>query len=147
MVTTELEPVVLSVEVGLAPDEAFRLFTDQMHSWWPVTPHSIGEEKVETIVFESEEGGRIYERWADGTTNDWADVLEWDPPHRFRLAWHPNQSGLSTDVEVTFSPTAGGTKVELTHRGWETLGADAARAHESYSSGWVRVLDLYRRAA
>lgn len=144
---TELDPVVVSVEVALAPDEAFRLFTEQMDSWWPVKQHSIGEERVETLVAETHAGGRIYERWSDGTTKDWADVLECDPPRHLRLAWHPNESGLSTDVTIAFSPTAAGTKVQLTHFGWEKLGADAARAHESYSGGWVGVLGRYRDAA
>jgi len=147
VVTTELEPVVLSVEVALPVEEAFRLFTEQMHSWWPVARHSIGEEKVGTVVFEDRVGGRVFERWHEGAEADWADILEWDPPHRFRLAWHPNDSGLSTDVEVSFSAADAGTKVLLTHRGWETLGADARAARESYSGGWVGVLELYRRSA
>lgn len=143
----ELDPVVVSVEVALAPEDAFRLFTEQMHSWWPVELHSIGEDQVETLVAETHAGGRIYELWRDGTTKDWADVLECDPPHHLRLAWHPNESGRSTDVTIAFSPTAAGTKVQLTHFGWEKLGADAASARESYSGGWIGVLELYRTAA
>lgn len=145
--TTEIQPVVESVEVGLVVEEAFRLFTEQMHTWWPVARHSIGEGKVETIVFEGRTGGRVYERWDDGAEADWADILEWDPPHRLRLAWHPNESGLSTDVEVSFAASEAGTRVELTHWGWENLGADAVAARESYSGGWKTVLDIFRAAA
>jgi hypothetical protein len=144
---TELEPVVVSVEVALEPDEAFTHFTEQMDAWWPTDRHSIGEDQVEAVVVEAGQGGRIFERWGDGTTKDWADILEWDPPSRFRMAWHPNETGLSTDVEVTFSPTESGTRIELTHYGWESLGDDAVRARESYASGWIGVLELYRKAA
>ena len=146
MVTIEIDPVVVAVEVELSVEEAFRHFTEQMNEWWPVSAHSIGEEKVATLVFEQQAGGRVYESWHDGAEADWADVLEWDPPRRFRLAWHPNESGLSTDVEVSFTPTDAGTRVVLTHRGWEILGADAAAARASYSEGWVGVLERYRAA-
>ena len=147
MVTTEIQPVVASVEVGLPVEEAFRHFTEQMHEWWPVSAHSIGEDKVSTVVFEPQAGGRVFESWHDGSEADWADILEWEPPHRFRLAWHPNDSGLSTDVEVSFTTTQAGTRVELVHRGWEILGSDALRARESYTGGWVGVLDRFKQAA
>jgi hypothetical protein len=147
VVTTEIQPVVASVEVGIPVEEAFRHFTERMHEWWPVMAHSIGEEKVATLVFEPRAGGRVFEVWSNGDEADWADVLEWDPPHRFRLAWHPNESGLSTDVEVTFVPVEAGTKVDLVHRGWEILGDDAIAAHKSYSGGWLVVLDRFRRAS
>jgi hypothetical protein len=147
VVTTEIQPVIASVEVGVPVEEAFRHFTERMHEWWPVSAHSIGEEKIATLTFEPRVGGRVFEVWSNGNEADWADVLEWDPPHHFRLAWHPNESGLSTDVAVSFTPTDTGTRVELTHRGWEILGADALAARQSYAGGWIMVLDHFRGAS
>jgi hypothetical protein len=48
---------------------------------------------------------------------------------------------------VRFLPEAGGTRVELTHTGWEALGDLAADYRTGYESGWVGVLELFAGAA
>ena len=141
---TELEPVVKTVEVGVAPDRAFQIFTERISEWWPKARHSIGENEVADIAVEPRIGGRIYERWHDGTEYDWGIFTAWDPPHRLAMDWRPvPTSGPTTEVDVTFSPSPAGTLVELTHRGWERLGDSAAEARRSYDDGWVGVLALY----
>jgi hypothetical protein len=42
---------------------------------------------------------------------------------------------------VTFTPAEAGTRVELTHWGWEHLGDRAASVRESYNQGWVTVFE------
>jgi uncharacterized protein YndB with AHSA1/START domain len=149
-----IDAIHASVVVGCAPEDAFRVFTEEMGTWWPVQVHSMavdefdGRVKVESVVVEEREGGRIYEVMSDGAEGTWATIVKWDPPHRLILAWKPNLSdNPPTEVEVTFSPDDGGTRVDLEHRGWERLGALAEEARSGYGEGWTGVLTLFAVAA
>lgn len=57
---------------------------------------------------------------------DLDDVLEWDPPYRVKFAWGPDQT-----VDVRFLEDAGGTRVTLTHVGWEQSGTPVCAARFS----------------
>lgn len=149
-----IDPIRASVTVGCAPEDAFRVFTREMGAWWPVLEHSMavdehgGRVKVESVVVEEREGGRIYEVMSDGAEGTWATILAWDPPHRLVLAWKPNLSDYPpTEIEVTFNSHDGGTRVDLEHRGWERLGAIAEEARSGYGEGWTGVLALFSAAA
>lgn len=149
-----IDPIHASVTVGCAPEDAFRVFTREMGGWWPVQMFSMaadeheGRVKVESVVVEEHEGGRIYEVMSDGAEGTWATVLQWDPPHRLILAWKPNLSdNPPTEIEVTFTPHDGGTRVNLEHRGWERLGAIAEEARSGYGENWTGVLALFAAAA
>lgn len=144
---TALDPVRKSVTVRLAPDRAFELFTARIAEWWPLATHSIGQERAQTVVFEGREGGRVYERTTDGVVHHWGTVLVWAPPERFVTTWHPDTPpDQAQRVEVRFLPEGTGTRVELTHTGWEALGERAADYRNGYDGGWVGVLDLYAAA-
>lgn len=141
---TEVAPVIASIEVARRPEDAFTAFTERLGDWWPTAAHSIGQDKVAAVVVDGRVGGTIVERWHDGTELSWATFTEWDPPRRFVMSWRPNPDpGPMTEVEVSFSPTPVGTMVELTHRGWERLGEEAADARQSYETGWPRVMDAF----
>jgi hypothetical protein len=51
-------------------------------------------------------------------------------------------------VEIRFLPDGDGTRVELEHRGWERVGAEAAEVREAYGSpqGWVTTLNVFASA-
>lgn len=147
MQAVSVEPVRRNVTVGRPVEEAFELFTDRISTWWPFATHSVGGENTVAAVFEQSEGGRLYERGADGTEHDWADIVVWEPPSRFVLKWHVNPE-RETEVEVRFVPAGEGTRVELEHRGWERLSEPvAAESRASYSDGWRVVLGEYVAAA
>ena len=96
------------------------------------------------MVFEERAGGRVYEVMSDGTEGTWATILAWDPPRSFVLAWKPNLTdNPPTELEITFTPDDGGTRVDLEHRGWERLGALAAEARAGYGDNWTGVLSLF----
>ena len=142
-----IDPIHRSVTVHLAPDEAYRLFTTRMESWWPLDTHGRADETdgatTDRLVVEDAAGGRIYEVFSDGTEADWGVVTAWEPPSRVVIDWKPNSEDRPyTEVEVTFTPSDGGTRVDLVHRGWERLGdADGAEWRERYDSGWAHVFD------
>ena len=144
---TQIPPVVKRVEVATTPEKAFSVFTERLDTWWPIGSHSIGEDKVASVTVEGA-GGRIVERWDDGTEYEWARITVWDPPHRLVMDWRPNpEPGPYTEVEVTFTASGEVTIVELEHRGWERLGDTAADARSDYDGGWDPVLAPFVAAA
>jgi uncharacterized protein YndB with AHSA1/START domain len=138
-----VEPVRQSVMVERSPEEAFRVFTDAMGSWWPLEGFSEGEKPVD-VRLEPRVGGRLYEVGEDGSESDWGEIRAWDPPTRVMFSWHPGHAAdRSTEVEVTFAPERSGTRVDLEHRGWEVYGEEAAEMRGEYVEGWEFVLSQY----
>ena len=83
----------------------------------------------------------MYEVSSSGEKGHWATVVDWDPPTRLVLAWNIlEREGDATEVEVRFVPEGDGTRVELEHRGWERVAADAEPKRANYDSGWNVVL-------
>lgn len=144
-----IEPVHKERVVHLPVDRAFELFTERMGTWWPLTSHSIARADAVTVRFEGWVGGGVIEVASDGTEWSWADVLAWDPPHRFAVAWHPSAAPEAASIlDVRFEPDGDGTRVVLEHRGWEEFGAaEGARLRAQYDPGWDAVLTRYEAAA
>jgi uncharacterized protein YciI len=69
-------------------------------------------------------------------------VLDWEPPRRLRLTWHPGADpAVASEVAVSFAPiTDELTLVTVEHQGWERF-ADPAAARDEYDHGWPQVLD------
>lgn len=149
--------VIKSVRVRAPKDRAFRVFVEQMETWWPAT-HHITKEPFELIVVEPRLGGRWYERAASGAECQWGTVLGWDPPNCVRLSWHLGPGHDSPDwvadmdmakaseVDVRFTAVdAGTTIVELIHsnlerhgEGWRQL-----RALFDGPGAWQGILDAF----
>jgi DNA-binding transcriptional ArsR family regulator len=143
-----IAPIVKTRTVPCDAVTAFALFTDRIADWWPVATHSIAGDAVRDIRVEGRVGGRVVEVVADGTEHSWADVLAWDPPHRFVLSWHPNPAPIAASrLEVRFRAVAGGTEVTLEHSGWEEFGTDGPALRDGYETGWDVVLEPFERAA
>jgi hypothetical protein len=144
--TTEIAPVMKTVMVDRPLDEAFRIYTEGIATWWPLETHS-PSGNAETVIMESREGGRLYERTRDGREVDWGGILVWEPPRRLVHSWHLGRD-VATEVEVRFTPEGSGTRVELVHRGWERHGDHAAAVRAQYDSGWDFVFgERYASAA
>lgn len=148
-----IEPIRRQLTVRSDPATAFRVFTEQTSSWWPLDAHSIAADEregvtAEGVVIEPREGGRIYEEISDGSTGVWGVITEWAPPSRLRIAWKPNDrpAAQATDLLITFSPDPSGTLVTLVHGGWEVLGTDAPAARDAYSSGWPGTIARFAEA-
>ncbi len=143
---TALEPVRKQISVDCDVESAFRTFTEDIATWWPVASHSVSGEGT-TPYFEGRDGGRMYERTADGHEHDWANIVAYEPPHRVVLEWKVNPAAPPTEVEVRFSQDGDGTRVELEHRGWERYPTGGSDERGSYDSGWGHVLGRFREAA
>ncbi len=119
-----------SILVSVSQERAFEVFTRRLSVWWP-QGHHIGSANEYEPLIEPREGGRWYERGADGSECDWGRVLRWEPPRQIVLAWQISPQwtydpDLLTEVEVRFIPEGPDhTRVELELRGLEAYGEDA----------------------
>jgi uncharacterized protein YndB with AHSA1/START domain len=144
-----------SVTVNSSQQRAFDLFTTGFDIWWPRS-HHIGKSPMKKAIIESGVGGRCYTTQEDGTECDWGQILEWDPPHRFVIAWQITHEwgyepdlARSSEVEVSFTPVTGGTRVDLEHRHFERMGpqGDAMRVGVGGPGGWPSLLDRFKAQA
>jgi uncharacterized protein YndB with AHSA1/START domain len=142
--TLIIEAVRKTVTVDCSIEEAFRVFTADIGSWWPTGTHSIHGENVRDVVFEEREGGEVYELSEDGQRARWATILAFEPPRRLVFTWEVSPNSLGTEIEVRFAEEGEGTRVELEHRGWDAPQADV---RASYDTGWDFVLRHYTERA
>lgn len=141
------DPVRKTLTVPLPPDEAFDLFTDGIDTWWPKETHSLGAANGEgdesRVSIDPREGGAISETFPDGSEAPWGTVTEWKPGERFAATWHVGRPAEeATYIDVTFSPSEAGTRIDLTHGNWDVLGTRAAEMCANYNKGWDHVLGL-----
>ena len=138
-----------SIVVDTSVHDAFRVFTEDIGSWWP-REHHILQAELAAMVFELRVGGHIYDRGVDGSECRWARVLAYEPPTRVVFSWDigldwqlATDPANTSEVEVRF--TADGpstTLVTLEHRhldrhgpGWEAM-----RTAVGSGDGWTRGL-------
>jgi uncharacterized protein YndB with AHSA1/START domain len=136
-------PIVISVDLAMAPAAAFAVFTDRFGEWWPVATHSLSRDAATSCRLEAREGGTLDERAPDGTRHVWGEVLAIESGRRLRFSWHPGREPATAQwVEVVFAPAGGGSRVTLTHGGWEALGEIGPLLRQGYVSGWQDVLGV-----
>ena len=144
-----------SIVVEAPRERAIEVFTERMSAWWPLQTHTIGAKPAAEAVIEPREGGRWFERAADGTECDWGRVLAWDPPARVLLSWEitgdwRHDESIHTQVDVRFVAEDGGrTRVELEHRGLEAYAERAEEMRGIFESegGWPGLLGRFAGAA
>jgi uncharacterized protein YndB with AHSA1/START domain len=157
MSTATETAVTTSVVVDVPQARAFKVFTDEIGTWWDPDHHLLPEGTTLTaMVFEPQVGGHVYDVVSDGSECRWSRVLAYDPPDRVVFSWDINlQWEIETDldrtseVEVRFIAEAPDrTRVELEHRnldrhgdGWEQM-----RAAVGSDGGWPSGMNRYAAA-
>jgi uncharacterized protein YndB with AHSA1/START domain len=132
-----------SVVVSVPVEEAFRVFTEGIHTWWPLRTHAVDPKTAETVILEGREGGRMFERTPAGE-HLWGTVVAWEPPSRIGYTWHPGrEEETAQEVEILFTPEGEGTRVDLRHWGWETFGDRMDEVVADYNEGWDLVIGKY----
>jgi uncharacterized protein YndB with AHSA1/START domain len=132
-----------SVIVGCAPETAFRVFTREIGRWWPLKRgFSMDRERANEIFLDDHVGGRFYERFVDGTECEIGRVVSCDPPHLIMFTFKSPAWEAATEVEVRFAAEAGGTRVDLEHRGFEISPRMRERG-KGFAGGWDVVLSQY----
>jgi uncharacterized protein YndB with AHSA1/START domain len=152
MQSAPLPPVRRNIEVATTADHAFRVFTADMHRWWPPPCH--GAEERTAMVVEPRIGGRWYDRSKSGAERQLGRVLAWEPDYRLLLTWQlrMNQTfdpNLETEIEVKFTPTgADKTLVSVEHRKLDRFGLEAEQAFAAFNGpgAWYGILEAFRDA-
>jgi uncharacterized protein YndB with AHSA1/START domain len=144
--------------VNAPVERAFKVFTEEMASWWHPDHHILAGE-LDKMVFEPRAGGRIYDLATDGSECTWARVLAFDPPHRLVFSWDisprweiETDHAKTSEVEVRFvAQDDETTRVELEHRhldrhgdGWEGE-RDAVGSPGGWPDGLRRFADYVGR--
>ena len=139
----------VSVSVGVAPAEAFRVFTEQIDQWWRrgVKFRHAGSRRGFMHV-EPCAGGRMFEAIeGEGTETviEVGRIRVWDPPQRLVFSWRNANfaAGESTEVEVEFRSAGAGTLVCVTHRGWGALRDDHPARHGLVGADFSRMIGLW----
>ncbi len=142
-------PIVVTVDLVVAPARAFAAFTERFGDWWPVATHSLSRSRATRCRFDARLGGMIEEHAPDGSRHVWGEVLLVEPGRRLRFSWYPGRDGETAQwVDVAFEPGPAGSRVTLTHGGWEALGEIGPLLRQEYLPGWRHVLgELYVRYA
>jgi uncharacterized protein YndB with AHSA1/START domain len=141
-----------SVEVSCDPKTAFTVFTEEIADWWRRgTMYWSDAERGLALRFEPHVGGRLIEVYdaSSGEGFEVGRVTAWEPGERVAFTWRTDDwdANLSTDVNVTFTATSGGTRVTIAHSGWERLGAAGEGMSQGYSRGWKELLGWYAERA
>ena len=139
MVDAEDLTIRKTVHVSVPVERAFEVFTVGWLDWWPMATHSVGngEGSADWRV-----GGTVSEL-VDGKRHEWADILDYDPPHGLTLRWRVSPGKPATELRLRFVPDGDGTRVELVHSGWESYPDGGGGESSGYSSGWETVLGHY----
>lgn len=140
-------PLRISFDVSCSAEHAFRVWTSDIGSWWPVDHTVTGRDDL-VVVLQSGVGGRIFERTSDGVEHDWGEVTVWDPPTQLAYLWHLRQDRAdATEVEIRFVAQGDdATRVEIEHHGWERLGSAGEELRSRNRLGWDSLLPHFRAA-
>lgn len=141
--------VRVTISVGVEPEIAFRVFTEEIDQWWKRGPaYRISKNDRGFLHMEPRVGGRLFESFETSTGTrvlQTGEVKVWDPPARLVFDWRAVNFAPSekTEVEVCFDPTPTGTLVTLTHRGWSTIRPDHPVRHGDDVQPFLRRMGLW----
>lgn len=136
--------VTKSITVAVDVEQAFRVWTEQIRTWWPAG-HSLSGDPQTQVFIEGNVGGRFYERTSNGIEHEWGIVEEWEPPQRLVFSWYlGSDREIPSKVEVQFLALAENkTRIELVHRGPELIGALWWQRQRIFHASWDTILSKY----
>lgn len=138
-----------SVLVQVPPEEAFRIFTEEIDQWWRRgLRYRVSGKGRGILHLEPHVGGRLFESIeSKGGTRvvESGRVTAWEPPSRLVFEWRAVNfaPGEATEVEITFDPSPSGTMVTVTHRGWAAIRPDHPARHDHDVPAFIRMMGLW----
>ena len=136
----------VSVLVAVPPDEAFRVFTEEIDQWWRRgLRYRIGRGRS-VLHLEPGVGGRLFESVGEGDrVFETGRVTAWEPPARLVFEWRAVNFAPSekTEVEVLFAPSPSGTMVTVRHGGWSHIRPDHPARHGLDVSPFIANLGMW----
>ncbi len=143
------DPIVRSIEVPCSQAQAFHVFVNEMHTWWPLgefTVSAMGGSPAKSIRVDAKRGGEIVEIGPDDTEHLWGTITSYDPHGYLSMSFHIPRPGEVVEdrslVEVRFTSLGTAkTRVELTQSNWEVFGERARDLWGGYGGGWTLIFE------
>ena len=135
--------------VPLSPIETFRLFTQEVDTWWRHGKRFRvalnGQEGV--IRFEHHQGGRLLEVNDNGAGEvfERGRILTWEPGKRLAFLFRGRDFAANewTTVEIEFERVQRGTRVSVEHYGFDALGRDHDIWHGQDPDAFIGSMGLW----
>jgi uncharacterized protein YndB with AHSA1/START domain len=142
------DQATVSVLVAVEQQLAFEIFTREIDLWWRRGPRFRFRRQPGVLSFEEGVGGRLFESFPaeSGTfVHEVGRVTIWEPPSRLAFNWRNANftDSESTEVEVSFDPMEGGTRVTVRHRGWAALRPDHPARHGLNGGEFSRMIGMW----
>lgn len=136
---SEVGEVTREAVIAAPPDEVWQALVDadRRKRWWSYL-------QLDPVI-----GGGFIERWtgpAGESMVTMGSVLEVTANRLLRLTWSDDNWPVETQVEISLSPTPGGTLVRVRHSGFERL-TDGRRLATEHGAGWQLHLSNLRSLA
>jgi len=149
-----MEKIEKKLKVGIAKDNAFRKFLNELNEWWP-KEYTWSQDKLEKISIDGKKDGLCTEIGHHEFRCDWGRVMELTENEQIELKWQispkrepiPNPENAS-DISIKF--TANGkftTSLEFEHYNFENHG-DGAEEYQKMMNGekgWEFILNSYKK--
>ena len=141
--TEGTSPIEHELEVSVSRTRAWDAYVHGLGEWW-LPGWTASGSGLDRITVDPHEGGRIVEHSRDGREIDWGRVTDAVPGERFSHTFSLSHDGDASTVAVTFvDQPQGGTRVRLTHAGWNESNWRARSKH----TDWPLLLERYRAFA
>ncbi|MGE0785365.1 MAG: SRPBCC domain-containing protein [Sandaracinaceae bacterium] len=129
------------LEVPLSIERAFALFTERVDAWWP-SGHRVSGEDESVMALELGPDGRLFERTRSGREIVYARIVALEAPRLITYDWFLGTGpDMPTRVEVRFSPTDRGTRVEIAHGPGACEPDRFERSAPRFVEGWRRIAE------
>ncbi|MGE0789549.1 MAG: SRPBCC domain-containing protein [Sandaracinaceae bacterium] len=136
-----------SVLVRVPIEHAFRVFTEDIDRWWRRgLKYRVSGKRTGILHLEPFVGGRLFESYGEPPrVFENGRVTRWEPPRELAFEWRAANfaSHESTTVEVSFAPSASGTLVTVTHRGWASIRPDHPARHGHAPGPFLRMNGMW----
>ena len=136
------DSVTVAIEIAVSPAVAFEVFTEDLDVWWQRGPRYRFLAPYQGVLrLEPGVGGRRLHVLGEKPDDAFVvgRVSIWDPPSRLVFSWRlPNFAPhQTTEVEIRFEALAAGTRVTLTHGGWDGVPTDHPARHGHVDRAFV----------
>jgi len=124
--------ILVALRIAAPRERVFAAFTREIHLWWRPNPlFGFTRRTGGRLAIEPELGGRFAETYPDGTSFEIGRVTAWEPPALIAFTWRQASfaADQATEVEVRFESVGSETRVNVEHRGWDSVPAAHVARH------------------